>query len=159
MTAKYPADAPRPQQAASDSVDPTHMHVVVVSDDKTAYDGVAEAVLVPTMRGQIGILPRHAPLLAGLEPGELLVRAGGEEQAFAVGGGFVEVRDNQVTILADSVERAEEIDVARAEAARRRARDLMQRYRDRPEAIAARQALERSRARLKVAQRARRPAR
>ncbi len=135
------------------------LQVTVVTGDRTAYAGAADLVLAPGTRGQIGIRALHAPLLAALEAGELLVRLGGDEQVFALGGGFLEVRDDQVIVLADSVERPEEIDVARAEAARRRARSLVERNRDRPEAIAARQALDRSRARLKVAQRARRQAR
>jgi F-type H+-transporting ATPase subunit epsilon len=135
------------------------MRVIIVTGDKTAFDGPADAVVAPATNGQIGIRPLHAPLLAGLEPGELLVRVGADEQVFAVGGGFIEVRANQVIVLADTVERAEEIDVARAEAARRRAQQLVARYRDRPEALAARQALDRSSARLRVAQRARRQSR
>ena len=135
------------------------LQVTVVTGDRTAYAGVADMVLAPGIRGQIGIRALHAPLLAALEPGELVVRVGADEQVFALGGGFLEVRDDQVIVLADSVERPEEIDVARAEAARQRARSLVERYRDRPEAMAARQALDRSRARLKVAQRARRQAR
>ena len=159
MTTTQPDPSSQAQKNVQPKGNPAHMRVVIVTGDRTAYDGQAEAVVAPATNGQIGIRPLHAPLLAGLEPGELLVRANGEEQVFAVSGGFIEVRDNQVIILADTVERAEEIDVARAEAARRRARMLVERYRDRPEAIAARQALDRSRARLRVAQRARRPSR
>lgn len=151
----------QPEQA-SEGHEPTpgpQLFVTVVTGDRTAYAGLADIVLAPGTRGQIGIRALHAPLLAALEPGELVVRLGADEQVFALGGGFLEVRDDQLIVLADSLERPEEIDVARAEAARRRARELVERYRDRPEAMAARQALDRSRARLKVAQRARRPAR
>lgn len=150
-----PGDRPAPQSRGG----ATPMRVIIVTGDKTAFDGPADAVVAPATNGQIGIRPLHAPLLAGLEPGELLVRVGADEQVFAVGGGFIEVRANQVIVLADTVERAEEIDVARAEAARRRAQQLVARYRDRPEALAARQALDRSSARLRVAQRARRQSR
>ncbi|NLG28912.1 MAG: ATP synthase F1 subunit epsilon, partial [Chloroflexi bacterium] len=152
------SEQPQPSGPATAS-EPQRLHVTIVTGDKTAYAGWADAVRAPAVRGQIGILPRHAPLLAGLQAGELLVRNGPDELVFAVGGGFLEVRDDEVIVLADSVERAEEIDVARAEAARRRARSLVERNRDRPEASAAREALDRSRARLKVAQRARRPSR
>ena len=127
------------------------LHVVIVTGDRPVYDGLAERVIAPATRGQITILAHHAPLLAALEPGELIVRGQQHDESLAVGAGFVEVRDDQVTILVDTAERAEEIDVARAEAARRRARALMERYRGRPEYAAAWQALRRSRARLKVA--------
>jgi F-type H+-transporting ATPase subunit epsilon len=104
----------------------------------------------------VTVLPRHAAMLVMLDPGELIVRSGEDEEDYAVGGGFMEVADDQVTILGDTVERADEIDVLRAEAARQRARALVARYQDRPEHAAGMQALRRSRARLNVAQHARR---
>ena len=131
------------------------VHVSIVTGDRLVYDGPADRVIVPSIEGQIAILPYHAPLLAAIEPGELRLVRGEREESFSVGGGFVEVLDNDVTVLADSAERPEEIDVARAEAARRRARILVRRYRGRPASAAAVQALRRSRARLKVARRLR----
>jgi F-type H+-transporting ATPase subunit epsilon len=128
-----------------------HLHVVVATGDHAVYDGSVDRVTAPAVNGQISILVHHAPLLAALEPGELVVRSAGQAQSFAIGGGVVEVRDNQVIILADTAERAEEIDVARAEAARLRASTLVKQYRGRPEFATALQALRRSRARLKVA--------
>jgi F-type H+-transporting ATPase subunit epsilon len=130
-----------------------HLHVTVVTGDRAVYDGLADCVVAPAMEGQISVLLHHASLIAALEPGGLLVRLGPAEQSFAVGGGFIEVRDDEVIILADTAERAEEIDIARAEAARRRARALVKMYRDRPESAAAWQALRRSRVRIQVAQR------
>lgn len=127
------------------------LHVVVATGERVVYDGDAERVIAPASNGQISILAHHAPLLALLEPGELVVRLADQAQSFAVGGGFIEVRDNQVIVLADTAERAEEIDIARAEAARLRASALMKQYRGRPEYVVALQALHRSRARLKVA--------
>jgi F-type H+-transporting ATPase subunit epsilon len=127
------------------------LHVVIVTGDQTVYDGNADCVLAPGVNGQIGVLAHHAPLLAALEAGELVVRAGQDEESFAVGGGFIEVRDNEVIVLADTAERAAEIDVARAEAARQKASLLVKQYRERPESVSAWQALRRSRARLKVA--------
>lgn len=129
------------------------LHVIVVTGDRIVYEGRVERVVLPAAYGQIAVLPNHAPLLAALEPGELMVRHGEDEESLAVGGGFVEVRENQVIVLADTAERAEEIDVARAEEARRRAQLLMAQYRGRPEYAAARLALRRSRARLRVAAR------
>ncbi len=139
-----------------ESVTSPQLHVIIVTGDQVVYDNRANRVVAPAVAGQVCILVHHAPMLAGLEPGELVVKAGEEEETYAVGGGFIEVRDDQVTVLADTVERAEEIDVARAEAARRRARLLVARYGDRPESALAWQALRRSRARLKVARRAHR---
>ena len=110
-------------------------------------------MVLPGVLGQMAVLRHHAPLLAALEPGELRVRDGEIETSFAVSGGFVEVLDDDITVLADTAERAEEIDVARAEAARRRARLLVRRFRGYPDVIPAQQALRRSRARLKVARR------
>lgn len=158
MSAETPPPTAEDQRAAEGGEVP-QLHVVIVTGDHPVYDGVADRVIVPAVTGQIGILPHHAPLLATLEPGELLVRAGQRAESFALGGGFVEVRDDQVIVLADTAETAEEIDVARAEAARRRASVLIRTYRGRPESVAARQALRRSRARLKVARRLRRRSR
>ena len=132
------------------------LHVTIVAGDHAVYDGPASQLIAPAVGGQITILSRHAPLLAALEPGELTVRTDDQEETLAVGGGFIEVRDDQVVVLADTAERAEEIDVARAEAARLRARLLVARYRDRPESVEAWRALRRSRVRLRVAQKARR---
>lgn len=128
-----------------------YLRVMVVTGDRPVYDGHADCVIAPAVAGQIGVLVHHAPLLAALEPGELIVKCADQEQSFAIGGGVIEVRDNQVIILADTAERAEEIDVARAEAARLRASVLVKQYRGRPEFATALQALRRSRARLKVA--------
>lgn len=138
------------EQASTTPVE-RYLHVTVVTGDHAVYDGRARGISVPGAEGQITVLARHAPLLAMLEPGELVIRAEAGEAVLAIGGGFVEVRDNQVIVLADTAERAEEIDIARAEAARRRARMLMKLYRGRPEYAVAYQALRRSRARLKVA--------
>lgn len=132
------------------------LYVVIVTGDRVVYDGMAERVSAPAPQGMVTILPRHAPMLVMLEPGELIVRLGADEENYAVGGGFLEVADDRVTVLGDTVERADEIDVLRAEAARQRARALVAHYQDRPEYAAGMQALRRSRARLKVAQRARR---
>ena len=143
-------------QGSKERQKPARLHVVIVTGDRALYDDAADRVTLPAVDGQITILRHHAALLAGLEPGELVVATGERAESFAVGGGFVEVRDNEVIVLADTAERAEEIDVARAEAARQRATMLMRQYRARPEFDTAWQALRRSRARLKVARRTRR---
>ncbi|MBC7235937.1 MAG: ATP synthase F1 subunit epsilon [Chloroflexi bacterium] len=133
------------------------LQVTIVTGDRLVYAGEAVRLVAPSAYGQITILPGHVALLAALEPGEMIVRRGEEQPDvdLAVGGGFIEVRDDQVIVLADTAERAEEIDVARAEAARRRAQLVMRQYRGTPEYTAAVRALRRSRARLKVAGRLR----
>ena len=125
---------------------------IIIQDDVTM-------VVAPGASGVLGILPRHAPLMAVIEPGELVVRKEGHPDRFyAVGGGFMEVRPDKVILLARSGEEAEEIDIQRAQEARRRAEHLLsegvgdseERYR------LMEQALRRSKVRLKVAERRRR---
>lgn len=97
----------------------------IVSQDRMVYQGEADMVLLPGSEGMMGILPDHAPLLTTLKLGVVTVRLGGKEEYFTVAGGIAEVRPNQVTILADAAENVREIDVARAEAARRRALEML----------------------------------
>ena len=146
--------SPKEQQESQEA---SYLHVVIVTGDRSVYDGIAERVIAPAVQGPVTILVHHAPYLTTLEPGELAVGLeGGERQSYAIGGGFMEVSDDRVTVLADSAERAEEINVAEAEAARRRAQALMKRYRGQEEYGTYYQALRRSRARLKVARKMRR---
>ena len=153
MTDRQAGAEPRGKRPEPEEADP--IRVIIVTGDRAVFDGSAWRVVAPATEGQIAVGNHHAPLLASLEPGELVVKTHAGEQSFAVGGGFIEVLENQVIVLADTAERAEEIDIVRADAARRRARLLVARYRGRPESAAARQALRRSRARLRVARRAR----
>ena len=98
----------------------------VVSVERIVFSDSVDMVLAPGVDGVLGILPHHAPLLTTLVPGEITIRKAGQEDVFmAIGGGFIEVRPDRVTILADSAERAEEIDIERAEAARRRAEERL----------------------------------
>ncbi len=89
------------------------------------FEGDADIVVIPGISGEMGILPNHAPLLTTLQFGILKVRHEGEEQLFTVAGGVVEIQPQIVTILADVAENVDEIDVSRAEAARKRAEDLL----------------------------------
>lgn len=130
----------------------------IVSQDRLVYEGDVDIVVAPGTDGEMGVLPHHAPLLTTLKPGVLRVRRGGAEEIFAISGGVMEVRPDIVTVLADAAEHADEIDVARAEDARRKAEESL---RSGPppgsEAfIAAEMALRRSNLRLQVAQRRRR---
>lgn len=103
------------------------IHVVITSQDRPVYSGDADIVVVPGSLGEMGILPNHSPLLSTLKFGVIKVRSKGEEKVFTVAGGIVEVQPDQVTILADSAENIDEIDVTRAEEARKRAEELLQR--------------------------------
>jgi F-type H+-transporting ATPase subunit epsilon len=127
----------------------------IITAERVVYsaDDVREVVL-PGVEGELAVLPKHAPLMTMLRPGIMRIVHEDREEELAVHGGFLEVRDDRVTILADAAERAEEIDVARAEAARRRAQELMaQRRRDEMEFAAAQAALQRALVRLKLAER------
>jgi F-type H+-transporting ATPase subunit epsilon len=101
-------------------------------------------------------LPHHAPLMTTLLPGELLVKTGGEEFYLAISGGFIEVRPDRIIVLADAAERVEEIDVARAEEAKRRAEKRLAEHEPGVDTARAEAALRRSLIRLQVVQRRRR---
>ena len=91
-----------------------NLKVDIVTAERIVYSEEVDALVAPGMEGQLGILPHHAPLMTILQAGELVVRKGGEEEIMAISGGFLEVRPDRVIILADSAERAEEIDMERA---------------------------------------------
>jgi F-type H+-transporting ATPase subunit epsilon len=102
------------------------IHVIITSQDRSVFTGEADIVVVPGTLGEMGILPNHSPLLSTLKFGLIKVRYKGDEKVFTVAGGIVEVQPDQVTILADSAENVEEIDISRAEAAKKRAEELLQ---------------------------------
>jgi len=93
----------------------------IVSQDRMVYQGDADIVVLPGTEGEMGILPNHAPLLTTLKIGIIKVRSHGKEEIFTVAGGVAEVQPDIVTVLADAAENVQEIDVARAEDARKRA--------------------------------------
>jgi F-type H+-transporting ATPase subunit epsilon len=97
----------------------------IVSQDRMVYEGDADIIVVPGMNGEMGILPHHAPLLSNLGFGILKVRHQGEEKIFAISGGVIEVQPTIVTILADAAENVMEIDIERAEQAKRRAEQIL----------------------------------
>ncbi len=133
----------------------------IVTPERTIFEGDVTSVTVPGSKGSMGILYNHAPLVSSLETGEVVVHfPDGKSQVFVVSGGFVEVANNDVRVLADVGEPASEIDEARAREAAERAK---QRIRERKEAefdlARAEAALSRAMARLRVAQRYKMPAR
>lgn len=97
----------------------------IVTAEGAVFSEDVDMVVAPGTEGQMGILPHHTPLMTMLQPGELRVRKGGEEFSLAITGGFLEVRPDRVIVLADAAERAEEIDIARAEEAKRRAEERL----------------------------------
>src|SRR5262249_8551168 len=123
------------------------------------FSGEANAVQVPGTLGDLGILPHHAALLTTLKPGTLELRLNGAEETFFVSGGFLEVSNNQVTVLADTAEHAENIDEARAQEARRRAEERLKDVRSNTERVEAQAALQRAINRLRVVEIARRSGR
>lgn len=130
----------------------------IVSQDRTVFEGEADIVILPGTAGEMGILPNHAPLITTLNYGVIKVRRHGQEQVFTVAGGIAEVQPDVVTILADAAENVEEIDVERAEAARRRAEEAMAKGvpKDTDAYLAIEAALRRSKLRLEAVRRYRR---
>ena len=127
----------------------------VVTAERELYSGDVDQLIAPSRQGQVTILPNHAPLLSQLESGLLEYRVNGEDQALAVTGGFMEVMGNRTVILADSAERAEEIDEARAQAAFDKAEVRMTSRDTDVDFERAVQQLARARTRLQVARRRR----
>ena len=132
------------------------MRLDIVTAERVVYSEDVDVVVAPGVEGQLGILPHHAPLMTTLQAGEVRVKKGGEEFFLAISGGFLEVRPDRVIVLADTAERAEEIDIARAEEAKRRAEERLSRRVPEADAARAEAALQRSLARLKVAERRKR---
>lgn len=129
------------------------LHCEVVTAERVVFSGDVDMVIAPGTEGVIGVLPRHVPLLTALQTGELRIKRGPDEISMAVLGGFIEVLPTHVTVLATAAERAEEIDISRAEEARRRAEERLQAQRSAVDVERAEAALRRSLVRLHVAER------
>ncbi len=127
----------------------------IVSQDRVVFQDDVDIVVLPGTEGVMGILPHHAPVLTVLQYGIVTVRKQGEEQIFTVAGGFAEVQPDQVTVLADAAENVAEINIERAEAAKRRAEEVLKEgvQMDTDEYLAVQAALRRSSLRLSAAQR------
>jgi len=134
---------------------PVKLSLEIVTPDRALVREEVDELQVPGAEGYLGILPGHAPLLATLKVGELWYRIGQERHYLAIAGGFVEVLPDRVTVLAHIAERAQEIDVARAEAARKRAEERLARPADDLDVERARMAMLKALIRLQVATRAR----
>jgi F-type H+-transporting ATPase subunit epsilon len=129
----------------------------IVTPERVVFseEGV-DSVTLPGSEGELTVLPSHAPLMTELSPGPLTFRKGGVETDVAVAGGFLEIRDDRVVVLADVAERSDEIDAARAEEARERARQVLAGGEGTVDVAATMAALMRAQARLRVVERRRR---
>lgn len=127
------------------------LKLTIATPEKKVLEEEIESITLPTIDGEITILPHHLALTTVLKAGELVVRTGGETKPFAIGGGFAEIQSGSVTILADTAEGVAEIDEQKAEEARQRAKVLMEEKRNDAEEYALVAAkLERDLARLRI---------
>jgi F-type H+-transporting ATPase subunit epsilon len=130
------------------------LRLEIVTPERQAYADDVDAVVCPGTEGEIGVLPHHAPLLSTLGVGELRIRKGGQEEFFAIAGGFLQVRPDKVVVMAELADLASEIDLEAAEAARREAERAIEQGFEEPADLArARAAMERALLRIRVAER------
>ena len=128
------------------------IHVNIVSAEGAIFEGEADMVFAPAKAGEVGIAPRHAPLITTLKPGSVRVQSGDSEKLFYVTGGILEVQPHLITVLADSALHAEQLDEAEALAARERAKELLQTRTEGIDLAAAQAALVEAEARYRAAQ-------
>lgn len=129
----------------------------IVTPERLAYSDDVDEVIAPGSIGELGVLPHHAPLLTTLGLGELRIRKGGAEESFAIAGGFLQVRPDRVVVMAETADMASEIDLEKAEQARREAERVLEAgFVEPSDLAAARAALQRALLRIRVAERRRR---
>jgi F-type H+-transporting ATPase subunit epsilon len=128
------------------------IHVNIVSAEGEIFSGDADMVFAPARAGEVGIAPRHAPLITTLKPGSVRVQTGDGERLFYVTGGILEIQPHLVTVLADSALHADQLDEAEALAARERAREMLQGKQEGIDLVAAQAALVEAEARYRAAQ-------
>jgi F-type H+-transporting ATPase subunit epsilon len=134
------------------------LHLEIVTPEKRAFVGDVDEVIVPGSEGELGILPHHAPLISTLGQGVLRLKSGGQEQEFAIFGGFLQVRPDRVVVLAETADMDSEIDLERAERARHEAERVLEGAVEPADLAVARAALQRALIRIRLAERgARRP--
>jgi F-type H+-transporting ATPase subunit epsilon len=126
----------------------------IVTPERLAYSDMVDAVTLPGSEGELGVLPHHAPLVSTLGLGELRIRKGGEEESFAIVGGFLQVLPTKVVVMAETADMASEIDLDRAEEARREAeRAISTGFHEAADLASARAALQQALLRIRVAER------
>jgi len=128
----------------------------IVTAERQVFSGDVTTIIAEGIEGQMTILPKHAPLITMLAPGELVIRKDGDEQYLVISGGFMEVMPDKVIVLADACERSDEIDLDRAVAAKQRAEERLKVLTPELDQSRAEAALRRSLARLRVAEKRRR---
>jgi len=132
------------------------MKLEIVTAERQVFSGDVTTVIAEGTEGQMTVLPKHAPLITMLAPGELVIRKDGDEQYMVISGGFMEVMPGKVIVLADACERSDEIDLERATAAKQRAEERLKGLTTEIDQSRAEAALRRSMARLRVAEKRRR---
>jgi F-type H+-transporting ATPase subunit epsilon len=127
----------------------------IVTPERLAYSDTVDAVNLPGIEGELGVLPHHAPLVSMLGVGELRIREGGAEESFAIVGGFLQVRPDKVVVMAETADMASEIDLEKAQEARRSAERMLEEAgpADTADLAAARAALQQALLRIRVAER------
>jgi F-type H+-transporting ATPase subunit epsilon len=130
------------------------LHLEIVTPEKLAYEGEVDSVQLPGSEGELGVLPHHAPLISTLGSGELRLRKGGEDEYFAIVGGFLQVLPDKVVVMAETADMASEIDLERAQEARRKAEQVLESgYVEGADLAAARASLQAALIRIRVAER------
>ena len=126
----------------------------IVTPERLAYSDMVDSVNLPGVEGELGVLPHHAPLVSMLGVGELRIRKGGAEESFAIVGGFLQVRPDRVVVMAETADLASEIDLEKAQEARREAERVLEGAAiDEVNLAAARAALQQALLRIRVAER------
>ena len=130
------------------------LHLEIVTPEKVAYQDDVDSVQLPGSEGELGVLPHHAPLVSTLGAGELRLRKGGQEETFAIVGGFLQVLPDKVVVMAETADLASEIDLEKAHEARRKAEEALgSGYVEGADLSAARAALQTALLRIRVAER------
>jgi F-type H+-transporting ATPase subunit epsilon len=130
------------------------LQLEIVTPEKLAFQDEVESVVLPGSEGELGVLPHHAPLISTLGAGELRLRKGGQEESFAIMGGFLQVLPDKVVVMAEMADMASEIDLEKAQDARRKAEQALESgYVEGADLSAARAALQAALLRIRVAER------
>ncbi len=126
----------------------------IVTPERLAYSDAVDAVVLPGSEGELGVLPHHAPLVTTLGTGELRIRKGGQEESFAIIGGFLQVKPDRIVVMAETADMAAEIDLERANEARREAEKALESgFHEGADLAVARAALQQALLRIRVAER------
>jgi F-type H+-transporting ATPase subunit epsilon len=126
----------------------------IVTPERLAYSDMVDSVQLPGSEGELGVLPHHAPLVSTLGVGELRIRKGGSEESFAIVGGFLQVRPDRVVVMAETADLASDIDLEKAQEARREAEKALETgYQEGADLAMARAALQQALLRIRVAER------